>query len=142
MKFIDWLEMAAVQYAEMLPACVEQNLVDLYIRLKDHRDGKRTMDPKIKSQCEVYARELKALKNMPIFAYNGERYDIPVLKGALFDELFRRDAHFSVIKRGCGVMQMSCNTLLFKDAGMVVYNPLQLWYISTILKSYKSVSIT
>ena len=46
-----------------------------------------------------------------------KRYDIPVLKGALFDEFFARDPEFSCIMRGSGVMQFQYKRIISRDVG-------------------------
>ena len=118
-SFIDFLEHAGVEYNEALPDSIQDNLRTLYIRLKRHREGINTMDPKELSKVQNYVRELKAIQLLPIYSFRGERYDVPVLKGALFNELFERDPEFSTIKRGSGVMQIMANNMIFKDAGPV-----------------------
>lgn len=114
--FIDWLEMAALEFIGELPD-IDERLKNLYIQLKRHREKEQTLCPKALGKIKLYIQELKSIQCLSVLSFNGENYDIPCMKGVLFDELYNRDSEFSVIKRGSGLMQIKSGNLLFKDVG-------------------------
>lgn len=60
---------------------------------------------------DQFSRILK----LKIFAFRGERYDVPVLKASLFDEFLRRDSEFQALTRGCGVMEFRFKNIIGRD---------------------------
>ena len=80
--FLNWLERCAVEYISELPD-LDDNLKQLYIQLKRHREGLSTMCPKELAKTQQFVQELKSLQLLQIMSFNGDNYDIPVLKAVL-----------------------------------------------------------
>ena len=76
------------------------------------------MTPGEYSKTCIYVRKMAEILSMKIYSFCGERYDVPVLKGALFDEMLRRDPKFKCIKRGSGIMQFTYKQIVSRDIGM------------------------
>ena len=85
--FLNWLERCAVEYISELPD-LDDSLKQLYIHLKRHREGLATMCPKELAKTQQFVQELKSLQLLQIMSFNGENYDIPVLKAVLPNMLY------------------------------------------------------
>ena len=115
--FVDILEEIYIEHKKNFPQYLEKALQDLLIQRKNHNDGLISLSPKaLGTICKriFFLRDSMKLK---VYAFNSERYDIPVLKGSLFDILYARDKKFNVIKRGCGIMQINYKNFIFRDIG-------------------------
>ncbi len=116
-EFVDKLEEIYIEYRDSVPQHLETKLHELLLQRKNHRDGLSSLSPKALATTQKQIFFLQESMKLKIYAYNSERYDIPVLKGSLFDILHARDKKFNVIKRGCGIMQINYKNFIFRDIG-------------------------
>mgnify|MGYP003730198313 CR=1 FL=1 len=114
-NFVNMLEESYVEFTKTLPEKIWSALKILCSMVKQHHSKDRTLQPSLLAKYEQYIKKLKDITQLKIFSFCGERYDIPVLKGALFNELFRRDCDFSVIMRGSGIMQFQFKNIISRD---------------------------
>ena len=64
-----------------------------------------------------YRNYIKNLKNLSVFGFNSQRFDIPVIAGTLFQTLrYLTGEEVSVLKKGASYFSVSCGGLVFKDA--------------------------
>lgn len=115
--FVDLLEMSYQDYIKTLPKQLWINRKILYDFIKDHRDNKKTLAPAVINKYQRYVDKLNEIICLKIFTYYGERYDIPCLKGALFNEIYKRDSKFTCLKRGSGIMQFRFKNIISRDIG-------------------------
>ena len=113
-NFVSALHEAREEMASKLPPSIHEGFKK-YSKL---RQLSKKEDPaKRKLILEKYTI-LKNMLTLPIYSWNGERYDMPVLLSPLIDVLSENSALFkriSVIKRGTSLMELKYGFLVFRD---------------------------
>jgi hypothetical protein len=115
-EFLDLLEDSFKLYTDLLPDSILENKKKIFFLLLDHKNGKKKLAPNEFAKFTKYMNLLREISCLKIYSFCGERYDVPVLKGMLFDELYNRDENFRVLKRGSGIMQFQFKNIIARDA--------------------------
>ena len=116
-KFLDILELAHGEFKSALPIQIWKNIKRLYSLVQKHDRNEVILPTDGLHKYRSYIAKLKELTCLKMYSFRGERYDIPVLKGALFDEMLTRDPDFSCIVRGSGIMQFKFKSIISRDIG-------------------------
>ena len=116
-EFVDFLDQSYAEFEKQIPGAIWAHIGNLSKRLAD-----KTLSVTEKAKISRNLRRLRDIASLKMYSYYGERYDVPVLKSALFDELFQRDPEFSALLRGCGIMQFRYKRIIARDAGWYPYN--------------------
>ena len=117
-KFVNFLEESENIYQNTIPNDIKKNKFIIYKMLKDHSEGTKFLNPSDVAKYRRYVYKLNEITSMKMYSYYGQRYDINVLKGCLFDTLLRRDPKFTCIKRGSQIMQFQFNNIISRDIGV------------------------
>ena len=132
-NFVGIVKEARQEMTKKLP----KSISDGYKKYAELRKGSKNLSPE---QSKLVHEKFKILENMlslPIYSWNGERYDLPVLLGPLIDVLSENAPAFkrmNVIKRGTSLMELKYNFLFFRDF-INFSNPMSLgkWFLYLIL---------
>ena len=74
------------------------------------------LTPAAIAKLKAFRAKMASFFTCKIYGFNSERYDHLALKGALFDELLKRDPkNFSITMRGAGIMSISYKKFSFRD---------------------------
>ena len=112
--FLESLEKFQKEMVLLLPESIREGF-------KNYAEGQKKLDSltfEAKSSMVQKIRLLKSMMTLPIYSWNGERYDLPVLLGPLIHafsaqrKLFR---DMTIIKRGTSFMEINFGFLAFRD---------------------------
>ena len=115
-EFVDRMEQSQKEMIKLLPKSIEAG-VEAYSKMVNQKDFKK-LAPDVKAP--VY-RKLSYLRNMlklPVYSWNGEKYDLNVLLGPLIEAFGRNEKQFNrmnVIKRGTSFMEIQYGAITMRD---------------------------
>ena len=118
-KFVATLLKLRKEKQKLLPPYlveVENKIIEREIELheENEREGRKTC-PEL-TKIISYRHYLSSLKNLSVFGFNSQRFDIPVIAGTLFRILeLSTLSPVSVLKKGASYFSVSCGGLIFKD---------------------------
>ena len=116
-KFVNLIEDSEKLYQTTLPKNIIKNKFLIYKILADHKNEVKILKPLELAKYRRYIRILSEITSLKMFSFCGQKYDINVLKGCLFDILLNRDPNFSCLKRGSQIMQFQFNNIISRDVG-------------------------
>ena len=115
-EFVDQMEQSQKEMAKLLPKSIEAGM-ESYSKMVNQREFKK-LAPDVKS---VAYRKLSYLRNilrLPVYSWNGEKYDLNVLLGPLIEAFARNEKQFkrmNVIKRGTSFMEIQYGLITMRD---------------------------
>ena len=112
--FIENLERAQAEMVSLLPESVREGF-KIYCEKR-----KNTKDETFESRGLIMKKYyfLEKMMTLPVYSWNGERYDLSVLLGPLihtFSASPKRFEKMKVIKRGTAFMEIQFGFLVFRD---------------------------
>ena len=113
-EFVDALETCRAEMISRLPESIIKGY-HLYLNLKRNTES---LSPDMKRMINRKTEFLDQLVTLPIYSWNGERYDLPVLLGPLIDIFSEKPKKFDfmkVIKRGTSFMEIRYGNFVFRD---------------------------
>ena len=112
--FLETLENAQKEMVTLLPESV-RNGFKTYCEGRKSKDG---LSFTAKKNLMQKFHFLENLMTLPIYSWNGERYDLPVLLGPLIHACSAQPKKFQnmrIIKRGTSFMEINFGFLVFRD---------------------------
>lgn len=113
--FIEKLQDAQKEMVSLLPKSVIDGF-ELYKEKK--KNGLQDATPDAKEFFTPKYRFLENLMQLPVYSWNGQRYDLPVMLGPLIHGFSKKAGEFkkmNVIKRGTSFMEIKYGKLVFRD---------------------------
>ena len=96
---------------------MENKIIEREIELRDECKTQQIRTCPELTKIISYRNYITNLKNLSVFGYNSQRFDIPVIAGTLFRILqIATGDEVSVLKKGASYFSVSCGGLIFKDA--------------------------
>ena len=129
--FLETLENAQKEMVMLLPESV-RNGFKTYCERRNNQKGLSFTAKKYFMQKFYF---LENLMTLPIYSWNGERYDLPVLLGPLIHACSAQPKKFQnmkIIKRGTSFMEITFGFLVFRDF-MNFSQPMKLGILSYTL---------
>ena len=119
-KFVETLLKLRKKRQEYLPPYLtdmENKIIERELELLDECKTQEIKTCPELTKIISYRNYITNLKNLSIFGFNSQRFDIPVIAGTLFRILqFVTGDEVSVLKKGASYFSVSCGGLIFKDA--------------------------
>ena len=112
--FIEHLERAQAEMVSLLPDSVREGF-KTYCEKRKNTKGE-TFESRGLIMKKYYL--LEKMMTLPVYSWNGERYDLSVLLGPLihtFSSYPKRFEKMKVIKRGTAFMEIQFGFLVFRD---------------------------
>ena len=95
-----------------------QSVVEGYKKYCNISREMENLSPQQRDNITQKVRLLDSMMTLPVYSWNGERYDMAVLLGPLMDVLAQNSDKFknmNVIKRGTSLMEIRYGKLVFRD---------------------------
>ena len=112
--FVENLERAQAEMVSLLPESIREGFK---IYCEKRKKGKsETFESRGLIMQKYYF--LEKMMTLPIYSWNGERYDLSVLLGPLIDSFSANTKRFEkmkIIKRGTAFMEIQFGFLVFRD---------------------------
>ena len=119
-KFVETLLKLRKKRQEYLPPYLtdmENKIIERELELLDECKTQEIKTCPELTKIISYRNYITNLKNLSIFGFNSQRFDIPVIAGTLFRILqFVTGDEVSVLKKGASYFSVSCGGLIFKDS--------------------------
>ena len=116
--FVNFLDFSVAEFRKTF----SENFWGNYHKVKDEIEkiAKKNSELSVHDRSAVHEiwSKYKDILTLKVFTFCGERYDVPCLKGPLFDEFLRRDKDFNATLRGVGILTFEYNGMVGRD----VYN--------------------
>ena len=131
-EFVKTLENVREEMISRLP----KSVIDGYNKYLNLSRSSESQSPEIKKMIGNKRRFLADMLALPIYSWNGERYDLAVLLGPLMDIFAENKQKFDgmkVIKRGTSYMEVRYGALIFRDF-MNFSNPMSLGKLYLFIK--------
>ena len=112
--FIENLERAQAEMVSLLPESIQEGF-KIYCEKRKNTKGE-TFESRGLIMKKYYF--LEKMMTLPVYSWNGERYDLSVLLGPLietFSSHTKRFEKMKVIKRGTAFMEIQFGFLVFRD---------------------------
>ena len=119
-KFVKTLLELRRKRIELLPPYLtqmENKVIERELELNEECAQKKIKTCPELTKIIQYRNYMSNLKNLSVYGFNSQRFDIPVIAGTLFRTLrFITGQEISVLKKGAAYFSVSCGGLIFKDA--------------------------
>ena len=115
-EFVDQMEQSQKEMAKLLPESIEAGL-ESYSKMVNQKDFKK-LAPDVKAPVYRKLSYLRNILKLPVYSWNGEKYDLNVLLGPLVEAFQRNEKQFSrmnVIKRGTSFMEIQYGSITMRD---------------------------
>ena len=117
-RFVNYLNHERKELVKKVPECIKRGIHFYNHILHDPEVSEKFTVSELASFREKL-RYLQDFLKLKVYAWNGERYDLPVLYPMLMCVLYefsaRDGSKINVIKRGAGYMLIECNDICFRD---------------------------
>jgi hypothetical protein len=117
-KFLNYLNAERKSMVQRIPECITQG-ISFYNRIMEDPETHKTYPVGVVAKFREKLRYLQDFEKLKVYAWNGERYDLPVLYPMLISMLYEFSARdcskIKIIKRGNGYMLIECNNISFRD---------------------------
>ena len=119
-SFVEELFKLRKKKQEFLPPYlieVENKIIERELQIHDEIKSQGIKTTPELSRLISYRNYICNLKNLSVFGYNSQKFDIPVIAGTLFRLLeLTTFEPVSVLKKSASYFSVSCGGLIFKDA--------------------------
>lgn len=115
-EFVDRMEQSQIEMTKLLPESIEAG-VESYSKIVNQKDFKK-LAPDVKAPVYRKLSYLRNILKLPVYSWNGEKYDLNVLLGPLIEAFERDEKKFrrmSVIKRGTSFMEIQYGSIMMRD---------------------------
>ena len=115
-EFVDQLEKSQVEMQKLLPESVTLGYKK-YRELASSSEFKQKM-PEFKSAVYNKLAYLHQMLYLPVYSWNGQKYDVSVMLGSLMEAFARNKKKFNsmqVIKRGTSYMEIKYGLIVIRD---------------------------
>ena len=115
-EFVDQMEKSQKEMANLLPKSIQAGM-ESYSKLVTQKEFKN-LSPDIKAVAYRKLSYLRSILRLPIYSWNGEKYDLNVLLGPLIEAFSRNEREFkkmNIIKRGTSFMEIQYGSITLRD---------------------------
>jgi len=117
-RFLNYLNSERKKMVSKVPECITSG-ISFYNRIMEDPETVKNFSVGEIAKIREKLRYLQDFEKLKVYAWNGERYDLPVLYPMLISMLYefsgRDSSKINIIKRGNGYMMIECNNISFRD---------------------------
>ena len=115
-EFVDQMEKSQKEMVKLLPESIEAGM-ESYSKMVSQKEFKK-LPLEVKAVAYRKLSYLRDILRLPVYSWNGEKYDLNVLLGPLIEAFARNERQFkkmNIIKRGTSFMEIQYGSITMRD---------------------------
>ena len=115
-EFVDQMQQSQKEMMKLLPNSIEAG-IESYSKMVNQKEFKK-LPPEVKAAAYRKLSYLRNISRLPVYSWNGEKYDLNVLLGPLIEAFARNERLFknmNIIKRGTSFMEIQYGPITLRD---------------------------